>query len=91
MGLPRLVTLGRAHLPAKFCFLARPQALAGLLYLGAALGVHQLSLERDNSGSDVEWQTIKYASYCSCFSYDEIYKHFAEYLGTEGDDAQVKI
>lgn len=50
-----------------------------------------IELKRDNSGSDVEWQAIKYASYCSSFSYDEIYKHFAEYLGTDGDDAQVKI
>ena len=46
---------------------------------------------RHNSGADVEWQAIKYASYCSSFSDDEIYKHFAEYLGTDGDDAQVKI
>lgn len=50
-----------------------------------------IELKRDNSGADVEWQAIKYASYCSSFSYDEIYKHFAEYLGTDGDDAQVKI
>lgn len=50
-----------------------------------------IELKRDNSGADVEWQAIKYASYCSSFSHDEIYKHFAEYLGTDGDDAQVKI
>ncbi len=50
-----------------------------------------IELKRDSSGSDVEWQAIKYASYCSSFSHDEIYKYFAEYLGTDGDDAQVKI
>jgi hypothetical protein len=50
-----------------------------------------IELKRDNSGADVEWQAIKYASYCSSFSQDEIYKYFAEYLGTDGDDAQVKI
>jgi len=50
-----------------------------------------IELKRDNSGSDVEWQAIKYASYCSSFSHDDIYKNFAEYLGTDGDDAQVKI
>lgn len=50
-----------------------------------------IELKRDNSGSDAEWQAIKYASYCSSFSHDEIYKHFAEYLGTGSDDAQVKI
>ncbi|MEW6233897.1 MAG: MmcB family DNA repair protein [Candidatus Omnitrophota bacterium] len=50
-----------------------------------------IELKRDDSGSDVEWQAIKYASYCSSFSQDEIYKYFAEYLGTDIDDAQVKI
>lgn len=50
-----------------------------------------IELKRDDSGSDVEWQAIKYASYCSSFSQDEIYKYYAEYLGTDVDDAQVKI
>jgi len=50
-----------------------------------------IELKRDDSGTDVEWQAIKYASYCSSFSQDEIYKYFAEYLGTDVDDAQVKI
>jgi len=50
-----------------------------------------IELKRDDSGADVEWQAIKYASYCSSFWHDEIYKHFAEYLGTDGDDAQGKI
>ena len=50
-----------------------------------------IELKRDNSGSDVEWQAIKYASYCSSFSHGEIYKHFAEYLSTDDDDAQVRI
>src|SRR5487761_372918 len=38
-----------------------------------------IELKRDDSGSDVEWQAIKYASYCSSFSQDDIYKYFAEY------------
>jgi len=50
-----------------------------------------IELKRDNSGSDVEWQAIKYASYCSSFTQDDIYKYFAEYLGTDDDDAQTKI
>ena len=50
-----------------------------------------IELKRDDSGTDVEWQAIKYASYCSSFSHGEISKHFAEYLGTDNDDAQVKI
>ncbi len=50
-----------------------------------------IELKRDDSGVDVGWQAIKYASYCDNFTEDEIYKHFAEYLGTDDDDAQVKI
>jgi len=50
-----------------------------------------VELKRDDSGSDVEWQAIKYASYCSSFTQGEIYKIFAEYLGTDIDDSQVKI
>jgi len=31
-----------------------------------------IELKRDDSGTDVEWQAIKYASYCSSFSQDDI-------------------
>jgi hypothetical protein len=50
-----------------------------------------VELKRDDSGTDVEWQAIKYASYCSSFSHDDIYNHFAKYLSTDSDDAQLKI
>ena len=50
-----------------------------------------IELKRDDSGVDVEWQAIKYASYCSSFTQDEIYEYFAEYLGSDDDDAHVKI
>jgi hypothetical protein len=50
-----------------------------------------IELKRDESGSGVEWQAIKYASYCASFSQDDIYNHFAEYLGSSADDAQVKV
>lgn len=50
-----------------------------------------IELKRDDSGTDVDWQAIKYASYCSSFTQDEIYKIFAEYLGSNDDDAQDRI
>ncbi len=50
-----------------------------------------IELKRDDSGSAVEWQAIKYASYCSSFSPDDIYKYYTEYLGSDIDDAQIKI
>lgn len=50
-----------------------------------------VELKRDDSGSSVDWQAIKYASYCSSFTHDEIINIYAEYLGTNEDEAQLKI
>ena len=36
----------------------------------------------DDSGRDVTWQTIKYASYCSSLTKQEIIKIYQEYLGS---------
>jgi hypothetical protein len=50
-----------------------------------------LELKRDNSGRNVDWQAIKYASYCSNFSPTDIFRQFAEYLGSNEDEAETKI
>lgn len=39
----------------------------------------------DDSGRDVTWQTIKYASYCSSLTKQEIIKIYQEYLGSSSD------
>jgi hypothetical protein len=39
----------------------------------------------DDSGKDVTWQTIKYASYCSSLTKLEIIKIYQEYLGSSGN------
>lgn len=39
----------------------------------------------DDSGRDVTWQAIKYASYCSSLKTDDIISVFQEYLGSQGD------
>lgn len=39
----------------------------------------------DDSGKDVTWQTIKYASYCSSLTKQEITKIYQEYLGQNGN------
>lgn len=44
----------------------------------------------DDSGRDVTWQTIKYASYCSSLTKQEIIKIYQEYLGTS-EKAEEKI
>jgi len=47
-----------------------------------------LELKRDESGKDVAWQAIKYASYCSNFSPTDIFRQYAEYLGSDEDEAE---
>lgn len=44
----------------------------------------------DDSGKDVTWQVIKYASYCSSLTKQEIIKIYQDYLGTKGK-AEEKI
>ncbi len=50
-----------------------------------------LELKRDSSGKNVDWQAIKYASYCSNFTNSEIFRQYAEYLGSTEDEAETKI
>jgi len=50
-----------------------------------------LELKRDDSGRNLDWQAIKYASYCSNFTQSDIFRQFAEYLGTNEDEAETKI
>jgi hypothetical protein len=47
-----------------------------------------VELKRDDSGSAVEWQAIKYASYCARFHPEEIYDIYAEYLGQSESEAK---
>jgi uncharacterized protein DUF4268 len=44
----------------------------------------------DDSGKDVTWQTIKYASYCAGLTKQEIIKIYQEYLGHK-EDAEEKL
>lgn len=62
-----------------------------ILALDKAANLVVVELKRDASGSGVDWQAIKYASYCSNFSPTDILEIFAEHLQTDADDAQLKI
>ena len=42
----------------------------------------------DDSGKDVTWQAIKYASYCSSLSQEEIIEIYANYLMKSNEEAQ---
>jgi hypothetical protein len=50
-----------------------------------------VELKRDDSGSSVEWQAIKYASYCSKLLPNEIYRQYGTYLGRSEDEAEKAI
>lgn len=50
-----------------------------------------IELKRDDSGRNIDWQAIKYASYCSNFTPTEIFRLYAEYLGTTEDEAETRI
>jgi len=50
-----------------------------------------IELKRDDSGNNVDWQAIKYTSYCSNFLQTDIFKYYAEYLKSDEDEAQLRI
>lgn len=50
-----------------------------------------IELKRDYSGNEVDWQAIKYASYCSNYLPSEIYKKFSIYKNINEYKAQQLI
>ena len=62
-----------------------------LLAIDKTANLVVIELKRGDSGSDVEWQAIKYASYCSNLLAEDIFTSFAEYLQSDVDEAQLKI
>jgi hypothetical protein len=59
-----------------------------LLALDKKANLVIIELKRDNSGTEVEWQAIKYASYCANFLVDDILEIFASYLGIDEIEAK---
>jgi hypothetical protein len=62
-----------------------------LLAIDKSANIVVIELKRDDSGVNVDWQSIKYASYCSAFTNEEIYEIFSCYLGTDINCAEEKI
>jgi hypothetical protein len=50
-----------------------------------------VELKRDDSGSAVEWQAIKYASYCSNYLPSDIYQQYSAYKDKTEYEAQQEI
>lgn len=47
-----------------------------------------IELKRDDSGPSADWQAIKYASYCSAFTDEEIYETLADSRGVSKEAAK---
>lgn len=62
-----------------------------LLCVDRAAALVVVELKRDDSGASVEWQAIKYASYCSNFLPEEIFKQYAKYLDKSEVEASKAI
>lgn len=62
-----------------------------LLCVDKAAALVVVELKRDDSGASVEWQAIKYASYCSNFLPEEIFRQYAGYLDKAEADAAKAI
>lgn len=62
-----------------------------LLCVDKAAALVIVELKRDDSGASVEWQAIKYASFCSNFLPEEIFRHYAGYLDIAESDAAKSI
>lgn len=62
-----------------------------LLAIDRSAKIVILELKRDDSGDEVEWQAIKYASYCSRFSRDEIVDIYANYAKITNEESLSKI
>jgi hypothetical protein len=58
-----------------------------LLCIDKAAALVIVELKRDDSGASVEWQAIKYASYCANLLPREIYKQFSTHLGKSDTEA----
>lgn len=50
-----------------------------------------VEIKRQASGKEIDWQAIKYASYCSSFLVEEIVRHYSNYLTSDEEEARSKI
>lgn len=50
-----------------------------------------IELKRDDSGTDVTWQAIKYTSYFSTLTNEQIFEVYAEYKGINEEEARQEI
>ena len=62
-----------------------------LLCIDKSAALVVVELKRDDSGQSVEWQAIKYASYCSNFTSEDIFKQYSVYKNRSEHEAEKLI
>ncbi len=68
-----------------------PSTRLDLLAIDRQANLVIIELKRDDSGNEVEWQAIKYASYCSNFTPDDIVGHYSKGHEKNTDEARADI
>ena len=66
----------------EFCGFTETNERLDLLALDKFGNLVVIENKLDDSGKDVSWQAIKYASYCSSLTKQDIIKIYQDYLGT---------
>lgn len=62
-----------------------------ILALDTNANIVVVELKRDWSGSDIDWQAIKYASYCSGLTVDDLAEMLAKREKIDVDSARQRI
>jgi hypothetical protein len=85
-GYPQILGEDLLIIGKELSFFSDTRERPDLIAIDKAGNVVVIELKRDDSGSNLEWQAIKYASYLSKFSKDEILTYFAKYRNNTDDE-----
>jgi hypothetical protein len=80
--------LGEDLLVLKTEYVLPSKLRIDILALDKSANLVVVELKRGQSGSEIEWQGIKYASYCSSLTTEELYQILAESKEIDADQAR---
>ncbi|MTI84263.1 MAG: hypothetical protein FH756_10230 [Firmicutes bacterium] len=75
----------------EFSYFDKTNERADLIALDKLGNIVVIELKRDDSGSDVHWQAIKYASYFRKINNNDVVNILAKYRNIERDEAETQI
>jgi hypothetical protein len=85
-GYPQILGEELLIIGKELSFFSDTRERPDLIAIDKAGNVVVIELKRDDSGSNLEWQAIKYASYLSKFSKDEVLTYFAKYRNNTDEE-----